>query len=116
MIIHRSKRKKKIISIRSKFGRPESHELLLFRSNEYIYGFVSSLSDMKTVFSVSTVNLKKDGVQTKGCGKVAISRLVGERIGKKCKELGIKPAVNVAQYKYHGRIKALVDGFMEMVK
>ena len=116
MILNNSKRKKKIISIRSKFGRKETHELLLFRSNENIYGYISSLSDGKVLFSVSTLTIRKEGQKKGKDGKIGDARSVGSIIGQRCKKLGIKPAINIAQYKYHGRVSSLVEAFRDASK
>ena len=49
--------------------------------------------------------LKKEG------GKQAIAKAVGELVGKRAVEAGIKKiAFDRGGYKYHGRVKALAEG------
>ena len=56
------------------------------------------------------------GIKTQGeeSGKIPISKVVGESIGKKAKDKGISEIVfDRGGYKYHGRVKAVADGARE---
>lgn len=86
--------------IQSAPGRPR---LSIFRSNKYTYAQVIDDEKGKTIFSVSTMNVK--GVKSKTAGEM------GEEIAKKAKELGISSMVSDrGHYKYHGRVKSVVEG------
>lgn len=115
-IVRRKKREKKILAKRSKFGRGTTHELLISRSNLNIGAYVIDLVNGKTMFSISTMGLKKLGVKSAAAGKLEDSAKVGELLAKKCLELNIKPAINVAQYRFFGRVKALVDNFAKSLE
>lgn len=61
--------------------------------------------NQKTLLAASTRELSNKG------NKVEQSRLLGEMIATKAKELGIDKAIlNKGSYAYHGRVKALAEG------
>jgi large subunit ribosomal protein L18 len=50
----------------------------------------------------------------KDSGKISISKVVGESIGRRAAEKGISEIVfDRGGYKYHGRIKAVAEGARE---
>lgn len=99
---NRIKRHKRIRSkVKGSSIRPR---LFVFKSNKYTYAGI--VDDIKGTTIVSCSD-NKDTKETKT--KRAFS--VGELIGEKAKEKGIKKVVfDRSGYKYHGRVKALADG------
>ncbi len=110
-IVRRTKRARKIIVRRSKFGRNATHELLIHRTNLHIYAYVIDMSSSKVMFSCSS-NTKESRVGS----NVELAKKVGINVATKCKELKIEPVVNIAEYRFHGRVKALVDMFTQSLK
>jgi large subunit ribosomal protein L18 len=56
----------------------------------------------------------KDKDKDKDSGKISISKVVGESIGRRASEKGISEIVfDRGGYKYHGRIKAVAEGARE---
>lgn len=91
--------------------------LTVRRTNRYFYAQL--IDDIKgnTLASASSfsINVPAKGEKAaKGTAKVAKTAnafLVGELIGKKAIEKGIKSAVfDRRSYKFHGRVKSFVDG------
>ena len=116
MIINKKiKRRKKIILRRSKFGSKVTHELLIHKTNKNIYAYVSNLSTFSVIATVSSLSLKDD--ERKGLSGTEIAAKVGQMAVDKCKKLSLKPitevSVNIAECKYIGRVKALVDNFVK---
>ena len=102
--------------LRSKYGPRVrlgklSHELLVFKTNRNIFASVNSISTGEPVFSISTLTLKKNGIEQKADGKLSNSLKVGEMVAERCKELKLSPVINIANYGFHGRVKSLVEGF-----
>jgi len=104
------KRESKIRAKRSRYGKFQSHELLLFRSNCHVYASVLSLFDMKVKTSISTLSIK-DRNKEQSMSRTERANWVGKSIAEKCKLLGINPVVNTAGYRFHGVIRSLVDSF-----
>lgn len=108
------KREKKIILRRSKFGTKVSHELLVLKTNKNISVSLIDLSSYRVIFTKSSLSLSKDKV------KKMSGTEIGSEIGKiakaECDKLSLKPvkeiAINIAEYKYIGRVKALIDNFI----
>ncbi|OAQ21069.1 50S ribosomal protein L18 [Thermosulfurimonas dismutans] len=107
--IRRKKRVRKKI-----FGTPERPRLSVYRSLKHIYAQIIDDTRGHTLVSASSLSpeirerweeLKKEG------GKTAIARAVGELLGKRAVEVGIKKvAFDRGGFKYHGRVKALAEG------
>ncbi len=108
----RARRKKRV---RKKvFGTPERPRLSVYRSLKHIYAQIIDDTQGHTLVAASSLSpeirerweeLKKEG------GKTAIARAVGELLGKKALEAGIKRvAFDRGGFKYHGRVKALAEG------
>ena len=102
------KREKRRIHVRKNIsGSPEKPRMTVYKSNTQIY--VQVIDDLagNTLASVSTLEEAMKGVRrnVEGAGKV------GEEIGKRLSEKGIKTVIfDRNGYKYHGIIKALADG------
>lgn len=100
--------------LRSKIsGTAERPRLAVYRSITHIYAQI--IDDVKgnTIVSASSLEDEiKD--QGKESGKIQISKVVGEVIGKKAVEKGISEIVfDRGGYKYHGRVKAVAEGARE---
>ncbi len=87
------------------FGTGKIPRLAVSRSNRFIYAQLIDDGKGRTLAHASSMELKDKKA------KSAKAALVGELIGKRAKDLGIKAVVfDRREYKYHGRIKALADG------
>ncbi len=110
-IAARMRRKK---SIRKKIrGTDEKPRLTVVKSAKHIY--VQAIDDVgrKTIASASTLS-KEGRAGLKDMDKKARAKKVGETVGKKLIEMGIKKAVfDRNGFLYHGRVAALADGARE---
>lgn len=79
-------------------GAAEKPRLSIFKSNRYIYIQLIDDAAGRTLASVSMLNSKDS------------SEKIGKLIAEKAAEKGIKKAVfDRGSYKYHGRIKSVVE-------
>ncbi|WGH24662.1 MAG: 50S ribosomal protein L18 [Candidatus Shikimatogenerans bostrichidophilus] len=77
----------------------------IFRSNKYIY--VQIIDDIKRNTIISYSSLK---IRNKKITKIEYSKIVGKKIAKKMLKINIKKAFfDRNKYKYHGRIKILIE-------
>lgn len=80
--------------------------LAVFRSGRHIYAQLIDDEASRTVGQASSLELK-----SKKSPKTELSKSAGELLAKRAAEKGIKSAVlDRRAYKYHGRVKALVEG------
>jgi large subunit ribosomal protein L18 len=85
-------------------GTPERPRLSVFRSLKHIYAQVIDDVSQKTLAAAST---RDKGVKATG---VAGATLVGENVGKRALQKGIKAVVfDRGARPYHGQIRALAD-------
>ena len=101
-------RQKKHERLRNRFsGTPERPRLSVFRSNCNMYVQVIDDKIGHTLASASTLEAEfKDLRNT-----VADAEKLGEAIGKRCIEKGIKTVVfDRNGYLYHGIVKSIADG------
>jgi large subunit ribosomal protein L18 len=92
-------------------GVSQKPRLTVFRSNTEIYAQLVDDGNGVTIASASSK--EKDILAQKG-NKVEKSKLVGQAIARKAKELGINDVVfDRGGYLYHGRVKSLADGARE---
>ena len=98
--------------IRAKIaGTAQKPRLSVFRSNRDIY--VQLINDDAAVTVAAASSRDKDIAAQKGT-KTEKSRLVGQAIARKAKELGIETVVfDRGGNLYHGRVKAVADGARE---
>lgn len=98
--------------IRSKIaGTAEKPRLSVFRSNTEIY--CQLIDDVNAVTLASASSRSKDIKGQKG-NKTEKSKLVGQAIALKAKELGIENVVfDRGGNLYHGRVKAVAEGARE---
>ena len=104
-----TQRKRRHNKVRAKIkGVPNRPRLFIFKSNKHTYAGVVDDTQGKTLiaFSDASKDAKmKEKTKTNKAGKV------GEIIGKKAQEKGIKKVVfDRGGYRYHGRVKALAQG------
>ena len=98
--------------IRAKIaGTAAKPRLSVFRSNRDVY--VQLIDDDNSVTIAAASSREKDIVAQAG-NKVEKSKLVGQSIARKAKELGIENVVfDRGGNLYHGRVKAVADGARE---
>jgi large subunit ribosomal protein L18 len=109
----KTERRQKIrYRIRKKIGGTgQTPRLAVFRSNTEIY--VQLIDDDKGVTLASASSKDKDISAQKGT-KTEKSKLVGQAIARKAKDLGISVAVfDRGGNLYHGRVKSVADGARE---
>lgn len=86
-------------------GTAERPRLAVHRTNRFVYAQL--IDDVKGHTIAAASNHGAKAKQTKTAGAVA----VGETIGKKAIELGVKAAVfDRRSYKFHGRVKGVAEG------
>jgi len=86
-------------------GTPVRPRLAVHRTNRFMYAQLIDDASGKTLASASSVATKEKTAK----GVAAFS--VGEAIGKKAVEKGIKEVVfDRRSYKFHGRVKSVADG------
>ncbi|MCI0530847.1 MAG: 50S ribosomal protein L18 [candidate division Zixibacteria bacterium] len=87
----------------------ERPRLVVFRSNKHIYAQLVDNTGKVLTGSASTSPQVRSQVK-KGMKKEDISLLVGAAVAEKAVKQGIKQVVfDRAEYRYHGRVKALAD-------
>jgi len=108
-------RERRHLRIRRKVsGTAVRPRLSVFRSLNHIYcQLVDDLSG-RTVLAVSSRDPDLKETVRAAKGKVARSKLVGQRLAAKAKELGIeRVCFDRGGYLFHGRVKAIADGARE---
>lgn len=92
-------------------GTAQKPRLSVFRSNKDIY--VQLINDDAAVTVAAASSRDKDIAAQKGT-KTEKSKLVGQAIARKAKDLGIEGVVfDRGGNLYHGRVKAVADGARE---
>jgi large subunit ribosomal protein L18 len=92
-------------------GTAQKPRLSVFRSNCEIY--VQLIDDINAVTVAAASSREKDVVAQK-VNKSEKSKLVGQAIARKAKEIGIETVVfDRGGYLYHGRVKAVAEGARE---
>ncbi|MDP3956629.1 MAG: 50S ribosomal protein L18 [bacterium] len=90
------------------FGTAERPRLAVKRSNRSIHAQIIDDGGSKTLAHASSREVEKSG---KKLAKIEQSALVGELLAKRALGAGIKKSVlDRRHYKYHGRVRALVEG------
>ena len=89
-------------------GIPERPRLCVFRSLRHIYAQVIDDTNGHTLVSASSEEAQGSGP------KSAVSQAGGKLVAERAKSAGItQGSCDRGGYKYHGRVKALVDGARE---
>lgn len=92
-------------------GTGSKPRLSVFRSNTDIYAQL--IDDVKGVTLAAASSRQKD-IAAQKAPKTDKSKLVGEAIARKAKDLGISKVVfDRSGYIYHGRVKAVAEGARE---
>jgi large subunit ribosomal protein L18 len=106
------RRQKIRYSIRQKLsGTAQKPRLSVFRSNRDIY--VQLIDDDASATLASASSKDKD-ITAQGANKVDKSKMVGEAIARKAKELNIETVVfDRGGNLYHGRVKSVAEGARE---
>ena len=94
-------------------GSTERPRLCVFRSEKHTYVQVISDESGQTLLASSTMvaDLKRTLKKTTD---VAAAKALGQLIGKRCVEQGIKSAVfDRNGFLYHGRVRAVAEGARE---
>jgi large subunit ribosomal protein L18 len=104
-ILTNQKRIRRKIRVRSRIrGTKEKPRLSVFRSHKYIYAQLIDDIAGKTLVSASSRKLKKKMKKTEAAEEV------GKIIAEKALKANITTAVfDRGPYKYHGRVKRLVE-------
>ena len=85
--------------------------LSVFRSNSDIY---AQLIDDANGVTLAAASSRQKDISAQKAPKTEKSKMVGEAIALKAKELGIEKVVfDRSGYIYHGRIKAVAEGARE---
>jgi len=103
--VKRARRTKRHLRLRAKIsGTNQRPRLSVFKSHQHIYAQLIDDASAKTLASASDLDIKKGKKSDRAAE-------VGELIAKKAKTLKIKKVVfDRGGFKYHGRIKQLVEG------
>lgn len=89
------------------FGKPEQPRVCIFMSNKYIYSQI--IDDVNGITIVSASSFEKD-FACDNKKNLEAAKLLGEMLGKRILEKGIKKIVfDRSGYKYHGRVAAFAD-------
>lgn len=121
-----SARERTKYKIRKKIsGNEERPRISVFRSGQHMYAQAINDIDGKTIASASTLDktvqdeigsvsaegIASEAQSTRSC---RAAKAVGVVLGKRCKEKQVMQAVfDRNGLKYHGRVKAVADGFRE---
>ncbi|HLD50830.1 50S ribosomal protein L18 [candidate division WWE3 bacterium RIFOXYC1_FULL_40_10] len=111
VILRKTKRERRKLGIRKNLsGTTEKPRVSVFRSNKYIYAQL--IDDTK---GVTLADVSKETKEIhKGKPKTAAALEVGKLLAEKAKKLKVKTAVfDRNGYKFHGRVKNVVDGLRE---
>ena len=92
-------------------GTAVKPRLSVFRSNTEIY---CQLIDDDSAVTIAAASSRDKDIQAQKVTKTEKSKLVGQAIARKAKELGIEAVVfDRGGNLYHGRVKAVADGARE---
>ena len=107
--LHRISRHRRI---REKIsGTAKIPRVSVFKSSRNIFIQFIDDNNRKTILSNKVISGKNN--KTKG-SKTEKAAIIGQQLAEKAKEAGIKEAVlDRGGFKYHGRVKAVVDGLRQ---
>ena len=92
-------------------GTAEKPRLSVFRSNTDIY---AQLIDDNSGVTLASASSREKDIAAQKVAKVEQSKLVGQAIARKAKDLGISIVVfDRGGNLYHGRVKSVADGARE---
>ena len=92
-------------------GTAEKPRLSVFRSNKFIYAQIIDDEHRKTLVAASEEELI-NGHEGKKLNKTERAEQLGKLLAEKFKKTGVSSTVfDRGGYKYHGRVKAVAEGF-----
>ena len=92
-------------------GTAQKPRLSVFRSNKDIY---VQLIDDDAAVTIAAASSRDKDIAAQAGTKIEKSRLVGQAIARKAKDLGIEAVVfDRGGNLYHGRVKSVADGARE---
>ena len=105
---------KRCARIRKKVhGTLDIPRLCVFKSLKHVYAQVINDEEGRTLLTESTISKELRDI-AKGKNNIEICKKVGVALAEKAKEIGLKKMVfDRRGYKYHGRIKTLVESIRE---
>lgn len=108
----KSARQKRKFRIKAKVrGTSKRPRLVVFRSNRQIYAQIIDDEKGCTLISFNSMKITQDDKKNKGKKRVDIAFSVGRTLSDLAKKKKIKSVVfDRSGYKYHGQVKALVEG------
>tara|TARA_B100001964_G_C13678462_1_gene356451 strand:- start:50 stop:421 length:372 start_codon:yes stop_codon:yes gene_type:complete len=90
------------------------HRLIVFKSNKHIYCQLVDDNTNITVLSSSSIDNELNKKEVLSKNKLEISKEVGLSLGNKIKNENIKKVIfDRNGYRFHGRVKALVEAVKE---
>lgn len=103
-------RERRAVRVRARIGQVGRYpRLSVFRSNSHLYAQLIDDDQGKTLVSASTLEISKE----KGTKKELASKL-GGILAEKMKKAGVtKTVFDRGSYKYHGRVKELVESLRQ---
>lgn len=112
VVLRKNNREKRKLRVRKKvFGTSKRPRLSVFRSNKYCYGQI--IDDKQGVTLVGLTLKEVKDMHNKSTKQEAAFK-AGKLLAEKALNNKIKSVVfDRAGYKYHGRVKKLVDGARE---
>lgn len=107
-------RKRRKLQVKRRVQRNKDKlRLTMFKSVKHIYAQIIDDRQQKTLVSESTLTKEFRSAEKNG-GNIKAAKRVGEALGKKAVEHGIKELYcDRNGFIYHGRIKALADAVRE---
>jgi large subunit ribosomal protein L18 len=104
------RRERRAVRVRARIEQDNKFpRLSVFRSNSHLYAQLIDDTQGKTLISASTLELAKE----KGTKK-ELSTKLGGLLAEKMKKAGVtKTVFDRGSYKYHGRVKELVESLRQ---
>ncbi|MGH9174909.1 MAG: 50S ribosomal protein L18 [Vicinamibacterales bacterium] len=108
-------RQRRHLRVRAKVsGTAERPRLNVFRSSAHMYAQLIDDTTGTTLAAASDIEPEFATRLTNGSTKSDKAKAVGDLIGERAKELGLRAVVfDRGGFKYHGRVKAVADGARE---
>jgi len=117
MIDKKEARLRRARATRARIALQKVNRLTVNRTNLHIYASVISADGKKVLATASTVEaeVRSQIASAKGKGgNASAAKIVGERIAQKARAAGIEQvAFDRAGFRFHGRVKALVEAARE---
>ena len=109
--------KKELARIRKKqhirkklIGTTQKPRLVVYKSLKHIYAQLVDDANQRTITGISSLTKDLKDEVAKAKNKVEVAKIVGDRIGKKARDLKYDSVVfDRNGYIYHGRVKAVAE-------